>query len=206
MASIIDTIIPLGAFEIIRDRIALILAEELPNQAILQGDSNLNAKVFTERFTPFANVDTPCVNVSLSSGDYTQFTRLSQKGTYEFLIDVYEKAKTEGTVRGDFLASQKLQKLANVCRGILSHHRYNTLAFAKPFIEHTEVKEIKIAAPQKDKESANLTWARMIFEVRAPDIIDGIIPPDIDTFTSQVLLGLTINSRDSVNRRPFSTH
>jgi len=145
MASIITEAIEKGSFEFVRDRIGAILADELPSQATLQADSNLNVKgVYIERFVPFSHTDCPCVNVSLDLGEYSSFTRQRQDGTYQFFIDVYEKSATTDGNRGDYLANVKLQKLANICRAILSHHKYTTLAFAPPFIEHTEVKNIRI--------------------------------------------------------------
>lgn len=192
MASIITEAISTGSFELVRDRIAAILADELTSQATLQLDPNLNVKgVYIERFVPFSHTDCPSVNVSLDSGEYSSFTRLRQDGTYQFFIDVYEKSATIDNDRGDYLANVKLQKLANVCRAILSHHKYNTLAFAPPFIEHTEVKNIRIGTPQNKSESENMVMARMTFEVRVPETVQPITPTDIDGYTTKAILGLT---------------
>lgn len=192
MASIIDTAINTGSFELVRDRIAAILADELPSQATIQSDENLAVKgVFIERFVPFSHTDCPSVNVSINTGEYSSFTRLRQDGTYQFFIDVYEKSSAISEDRGDKLASIKLQKLANVCRGILSHPKYNTLAFAAPFIEHTEIKSIGFGAPNGSSESENMVMARMIFEVRVPENSDASTPLDIAGYTTKAVLGLT---------------
>ena len=191
MASIIEEEIPAGAYELIRARIVEILTVELPNQAILSGDANLDAKVFEERFIAFANTDTPCINVSLANADYGDQTQLSQPGTYLFNIDAYEKSKATGNTRGDFLASAKLQKLSNVCRGILSHHKYKTLAFAKPFIASRHIRDINIGVPQNEKELENMTMSRMVFEVRASDLVPGILPPSILGFVTRAVMDET---------------
>lgn len=192
MASIITEAILTGSFELVGDRIAAILADELASQATLQSDPNLNVKgVYIERFVPFSHTDCPTVNVSLNLGDYSSFTRLRQDGTYQFFIDVYEKSATTIDGRGDSLANKKLKKLYNVCRAILSHHKYNTLAFAPPFIEHTEVKSVVFGSPQNKSESENMVMARMTFEVRVPETVQPITPTDIDGYTTKAILGLT---------------
>ena len=70
MASIIDGIIPAQQYETIRDKIGLILYEELVNQFTLTTDEDLNVKVFVERFVAFDKTDFPCLNVVFSGGNY----------------------------------------------------------------------------------------------------------------------------------------
>ena len=67
MASIISGIIPPQQFEIIRNKIGLILFEEIGNQFVLTADEKINAKIFVERFIPFDKTDFPCINVLLKS-------------------------------------------------------------------------------------------------------------------------------------------
>lgn len=191
MASIIDDIISAGSFELIRDRIGQILADELPNQASLSGNPNLNATVWIERFIQFNTNDCPCVNISLNRGNYDGFTTLRQDGSYEFYIDVYENSKAIGNENGDKDATFKLHKLANVVRAILSHHKYDTLAFASPFIEGVRVKQISIGESRKQHDADNLIIARMVFEVKAPESTLAITPVDIAGYTTKAVLGET---------------
>ena len=191
MASIITDGINVGAFELIRDRIGLILAEELPSQATIKADTELIAKVWIERFIPFSHTELPAVNVSLSDGNYEDKVRLSQHGKYQFTIDVLDKAKSMDDVGGDQRASVKVQKITNICRGILSHPLYNTLAFAAPFIEHTKVESIKIGNPGNDKESLNIVLARITFTVDAPENFAPKTPLDVAGYTTKAVLGLT---------------
>lgn len=191
MASIIDYAIPTGSFELVRDRIGQILADEIANQAILHADTSLNANVYLERFVPFAVTDCPSINVSLNTGEYSSLTQIRQDGTYQFFIDVYEKATHTSTQRGDQKAIVKLHKLANITRAILVHNRYKTLGFENPFIEHTEIKSIAIGTPQNKLESENMVMSRLVFEVRVPETSQGVTPLDIDGYTTQAILGLT---------------
>lgn len=192
MASIITEGINVGAFELIRDRIGLILAEELPNQAIIKDDNELNIqKIWVERFVPFSHTECPAINVSLSDGNYDDKSRLNQHGKYQFFIDIIDKAKTTDENLGGQLASVKVQKITNVCRGILAHHSYNTLAFAKPFVENTKVESIKIGNPGNDKESVNMVMARITFTVGAPENFAPTVPSDIDGYSTKSVLELT---------------
>lgn len=191
MASIINTIIQKRAFELIRDRIGLILAEELVSQASLNSDSNLAAKVYVERFIPFTKPDLPALNVSLATGDYDNMTSIKSDGTYQFYVDIYTNSTAKGTNSGDAAASIKLQRLAGVCHAILSDSAYMTLAFAPPFIEHTEVKSINIGTPQSVNEATNIVMARLTFIVRVPEKTRSIIPSDIAGYTTKMVLGLT---------------
>ncbi len=192
MASIITEGINVGAFELIRDRIGLILSEELPNQATLKSDTDLNIqKIWVERFVPFSHTECPAINVSLSDGNYEDKSRLNQHGKYQFFIDIIDKAKTTDENLGGQLASVKVQKITNVCRGILAHHSYNTLAFAPPFIEHTKVESIKVGNPGNDKESVNMVMARITFTVDAPENFAPFIPSNIDGYVTKAVLGLT---------------
>ena len=59
----IYNIIPVQNFELIRDRIALILATEVNNQFVLSGNEDINCDVWLERSTPFDKIENPTINV-----------------------------------------------------------------------------------------------------------------------------------------------
>ena len=74
--------IPPQAFEIIRNRIGLILAEEIDNQSILTYDPDLDLTVWVERTVPFDKTELPSVNVSLARGSYDSKTYRETDSTY----------------------------------------------------------------------------------------------------------------------------
>lgn len=180
------------AFELIRNQIGAILADELPAQATLNNDVRLNAEVFVERFVPVDDAEVPLVIVGFSDVDMGLKTASSVDGNMTFLIDCYEKAKaTTADPQADKTAAIRLQRLIGVIHGILSHSRYRTLGFSPPFIEHTEVKEIKMAAPKNATDASSVVMARLEFIVRAPDKNIPIYPVVLAGYTTQALLGLT---------------
>jgi len=69
MVQIEETLTP-RKFELIRDQIATILAAELPNQATLNTDPEINATVWLERLVPLSQQECPAVNVFAADGKF----------------------------------------------------------------------------------------------------------------------------------------
>jgi len=175
------------AYELIRDRIGEILADELPNQSILNGnDPNLNPKVFRERFIPPSDEELPMVNVELAKGDYGLITAISQDGTYTYHIDVHTKSKTSGSARGDYKSASLCQRLTGVIHAILSDAKYRTLGFDRPFIEHVSVSDIQFATPTNGKDASSIMMGRLTFTVRVPESVEAYTPVLIDGYDTSV--------------------
>jgi len=144
MSSLITEIIPPQAHELIRDRIGAILAVEIANQVIIDGDYEMDADVYVERSKPFDKTEVPAVNVSLARGSYDSQNQGNTRGTYAYNIDVYTAAKNTEDIAGDVRSAFKLQKLIGWCRFILEHPVYTTLSFDPPFISHRSCAELSI--------------------------------------------------------------
>jgi hypothetical protein len=158
--------IPEQNFELVRDRIALILADEISAQAaIVPLTTEMDATVHLERFVPFSQVDMPCVNVVFSSGSYDNQNTLTADGLYKYNIDVYMKSKTIGTDGGDKLASIKLHRLLGICRAILENPKYRTLGFAPPSLQRVTVVDINIEEPQNTQDGSSVIMGRLTFDV-----------------------------------------
>jgi len=171
MAAKINTVIPAQSFEIIRDKIALILKEELANQATLAVNPKLNATVYIERYSPPNSSElseVPIVNVLLGQGDYSNQDVTQSTGTYLYFIDIYTKEKANDDKGGDERAIISLQKILGVCRGILEATQYLTLGFTYPFVMGRKINSIQIAGPG-DPGSDSLVRGRLILEVRVPE-------------------------------------
>ena len=107
--------IPIANFEIIRDRIALILAEEIDNQAVLTYDADLEAvEVFLERTKAFDKTEVPCINVSLATGNFSNKHQGYQDGVYIFNIDIYTNAQSTDAEDGDVLSTLSNHKLLRI--------------------------------------------------------------------------------------------
>lgn len=164
---LIETAIGESGFELVRDRIASILLDELETQFLLTYDTDLEAidKVWIERIIPYDKEELPAINVSLSKGDYDNKSRDGIRSAYVFNIDFFANSKKVGIEPGDKLANLKIQKLMRFSRSILENAIYETLAFNKPFIERVYVSSILIAQPNPKEDALTSAMSRIIFNV-----------------------------------------
>lgn len=190
--SVITEILTEREFELIRDRIAMILADELPNQAILNGDPNMNPKeVWLERLVPLSQQELPAVNVFTAEGKFERFSRESQTGEYIFAIDVFTRGATEGSTpeqRGDLISTKKMMRLVGVIQAILSHWKYETLMFTSKFIDRVEIQSFKLMEPVKARDNSNVSKGRILLMVRAEETIAPATGSPIGDYTTQVKL------------------
>ena len=191
MASKITLPITTQSFELVKNQIGAILSVELPEQSTLNSEPGLNAKIFTERFVPVSDEETPVVTISFGEGDFGLMTSLSQSGEYTFVIDVYEKSKSTVNTRADENATRKLHRLMGVIAAILRNQVYKTLGFKAPFIQHTEVKSLKIAQPTNAKDASSMIMGRVEFLVSVPETNNIEEPTIIAGYVTQALLGET---------------
>lgn len=194
MAAIIPALIPTQSAEVIRDRIGLILAEELPNQKTLAAGAldAIVGTVWKERYVTFDKTACPAVNVSLSQVDFGDQTTVQQDGLFTFFIDTYGIAKTTSTVAGDTQSMLNMQRLAGLVRGILMDTRYLKLGFTTPFIGNRTVKSFAIAMPNTE-DATSVTMGRITFTVRAPQTVPPKVADEIAGYQTTVkLLGNNI--------------
>ena len=180
------------SYELVGDRIAEILADELPEQFTLSTaatniKSVLMAEVYTERVVPFDKEEVPCVNVQLASGDYAGQTVKQADGTYTYFIDCYASAKNTDNDMGDQFAIVKLKKLMGVIRAIIQDARYLTLGYDRGFVMSRQITSIAIGnTPQQD--AAHIVMGRLTLVVKVPETVDLIEPVLIAGYTTTVKL------------------
>jgi hypothetical protein len=198
--------IPQQHFELIRDRIGLILYQEIENQWSEFGDEDLEApmpneqisttptslQVYIDRIIPIDESECPVVNVSFSGAPYENNNPLRSEGVNTFYIDVYTKAKGEDDDDADRLANIKLQKILGKIAFILRHSYYKTLGFTPGFIGNTKVASIQIADTRDPSFNANgCVMGRVTFEVRATEEVTPVEVRDMTGFYTTVKLFLT---------------
>lgn len=186
MAAKIDYSIPAQRFELIRNKIALILAEELANQADLQTNDLFDATVFVERLQAFNEAELPCVNVSYSQGDTNDNKALqSATMTHIYSIDAYVNATSTASERADKTANFNVQKLIGVIRAILENAQYRTLELSG-IVENVMVTGITLQEPLNIADAANFVYARLIFAVRCEEVAGGYTPTAGEIFISTI--------------------
>jgi len=173
-------------FEIIRDRIVAILELEFPNQQILQPGIDLSPEIVKERSIAFDSAQGSLINVLFINDVATQRTQVNKVGDFLYYIDVYTGKKDTETESGDELSRVACQRIAGVVRGILEAPVYKHLGFdtLKP-VQRLNITTIEQAEPDSRKDAANISQARLQFEVRSTDInaLEGV--RDLDLLTVQ---------------------
>lgn len=188
--ALINTIIPVQAYERIRDRIAEILLEEITNQFQLTGDPDIQAKVFLERNVPLDKTNIPGVVVTFIGGQYSGQTVRDSEGNYTYAVDVCHGAKSTQDNPGDTISMYRLHKLLGKCRTILEDPKYKTLGFTPPFIMRSKIERIDLVNPIPG-DAVSISMGRLTLAVRAPENADLIVPKLIDGYDTVVKLGNT---------------
>lgn len=202
MAFIPDEI-PQQHFEIIRDRVGLIIYQEIENQWTEFGDDDLQAplpnpqisttpqslRVYVDRVMPVDQAECPVVNVIFNGAPYDNSNPQRAAGINTFFIDVYTKANSEDSANADRLANIKLQKILGKIAFILRHSFYKMLGFEPGFIGGTNVASIQIADSRDSSLNANgCVMGRIVFEVRATEYVTPVTVRNLQGFYTTVEL------------------
>ena len=165
----ITTVIGPRSAEIVRDRIAQILALELANQATLSGDTWIESPVYIERWVP-VNVseceDSSVIIVSIDNLDKANATPIDSDINLTFSIQVFTSKEATETNDSDVESMFRNQRIVGIIDGILSHpyYIYNTLDFEKPFLMKMGVQNAKFGFSNRE-ESAVLVVGNLSFLV-----------------------------------------
>lgn len=183
----IVSLIPPQRYELIRDRIADILIDEIQGQIDLGADidSNLIGALYTEKHIPVDLIQLPCIVVTIAEGRFTNKSQRSVDGNYNYYIDVITSSKSNKDSDGDELASRKVQRIAGIVRTILESPVYNTLGFTRPFLSNLGISEIAFGTPQ-DRDEPNIQVARLTLAVRVPEGVEYIEPVLVYDAVTQV--------------------
>jgi hypothetical protein len=165
MASIINEIIPNQGFEIVLNKIGVIVLEELSNQKIIQPiDSDF--EVFIERQEPYANSEDVVINISYENSDFGGKTQKDVQGNTTFSIDIYTTGIESAGQTGNDDARIKALKYAGMIRYILSSTKYKTLGYAPGLIGGSMVENITNQTKYGNEDASFIKFVRVTFSVR----------------------------------------
>ncbi len=174
------------SFELIRDRIAEILIEELENQVTRFHLSEIYAEFFIERVVPIDKSEMSVINLSFAGGNLQSENIKDGTTPYTYNVDVYTNSKTNIEKHADNRAAVRCQKILGVCRSILKNPVYKTLAFIPgTIISGVSVSQISIAdAKMQDANSAYM--GRLSVIVKAIETTSYIIPNNIEGYSAKL--------------------
>lgn len=189
--SIITAAIPQQNFELVRDRIAMILTDELDNQFVLTGENSLNVdKVWNSRFVPMDKTEGPCVNVDFYRDDFGLVDQEESLGTAKYFIDCYGTSKSNSSDRGDTKSMSRVQRLAGVCRAILMDSRYKTLGFQAPSLSGRWIESIEVSNPV-GPDATSMVIARLILVVKVNEYVKLLDSDMIKGYDTRIKIELT---------------
>lgn len=174
----INYVIPPRCHEIIRDRVGLIVADELAMQAAITYEDLFLAKVYVQRSKPFEPDECPVINVHINSGTLDNHTIIDSDSETQFFIDVFTTGASNDTEKGDTVSSFDGQQLAGVIQAILLNPIYKTLGFAPPFIMRSKVTNFEPMTVERN-DSTNMSVVRITLVVKA-----GQTEPGVDAITT----------------------
>lgn len=168
----LDGIIPQQNLEILRNKIAEILATELANQVVLNPDAPKVKDVWLERFIAFdENTELPAVNVCFSQSSFSNQTQVKTQGLNTFVIDVYTNATAtrEGTkvLYGDKKAMLEMTRILGMIRTILSAPVYKTLGITTGIVSHSMVERMYIGDKSTAVDALSGVVGRVIYTISA---------------------------------------
>ncbi len=122
--------IPSQAFEVIRNRIGEIIANEFTAQKVIT-PTWVQPTVWVERYYAFdSETQLPAVNVTFSGGSYLNETIVRSQAEYIYNINVSTASPSTSTANGDKLALLQMQKIVGMIRAILMNPIYVKLGYA----------------------------------------------------------------------------
>lgn len=165
MASIIENIIPRQGFEIVLEKIATILFEELTQQKSLQtlGD---DFSVYIERQTPYDKSEGIVISVGMDGADYVGKNQYDVQGNTTYFIDLFTTGDETLVTTGDNNSRFLTLKWIGMMRSILSSTKYKTLGFPPGLIGGTAVDKIQNQLTYGSGDANFIKFARITFSVR----------------------------------------
>lgn len=180
-------------YELIRNQIGAILAQEFESQASEYYNTDCEGVDFyIERVQPIDHNELAIVNVSVDQGEYGNKHQGSSDGTYTFFVDAFANSKSTASHKGDKLAGYRVQRIIGICRAILDNPIYKTLSFAPGFIMRTMVMSIEMLAMKQDGVDAlNSRVCRLTFQVKANESVELPAGNLLTDHITRIHLGLT---------------
>lgn len=140
--AVINHIVGTDLFQSIRDRIAVILLDELAGQFTLTDDSDLNlSEIWKERRRPFNLSELPAINLSIGGINYGDKKGKQRQPEVTYNIDIYNVKVFEDDSDADQTSMDTSWKVLRVIQYILDHPHYRDLQLS-PYIYHTEASRV----------------------------------------------------------------
>lgn len=165
MASIINEIIPISGFEVVLQRLGVILLEEVTNQETMQALAS-SSEVFIERQENYSQAEDVVISVSCNNINFGSFDTKESQGDTTYFIDVYTGGVANVSQSGNDNARLKLHRYVSIIKYVLSSAKYLTLGFPMGFIGGKYLKYIEFQDSYDSQDASFIRYARLTYGVR----------------------------------------
>lgn len=185
----IDYLIPIQNHQKVRDKIGVILADELKNQVTLGQTDLENVAVGVGRTRPVDISEMPYYNVTIGQINYENQHQGYTEGRVLYNIDIYATKKSDGDLGGDEQVTTLLNNLIGIGRVILENPIYKNLEFPGK-IGWVHFNTVDYGVPST-KDGGVTAMARMIYEVKMEETVELLDGVPIAQWQTQVYLDMT---------------
>jgi uncharacterized protein (TIGR02145 family) len=209
--ALINEILGIGTFELVRSRIAQVLATELANQKVLLNTAindpetdpsllpiyqlsydSIPNEVWEERFIRPTEVILPFLNVVYVESEFDRTSNSNQNGDAKFMIEVWQSSPSTDEYNGDQRASLKLSRLLAICRQIIKDRHYLGLGLQRSIVGYINPKSIRIAQPDSGADNAaNMIYGNIHLTAKMDEVVNGIPGELLDAVYTDMLLNST---------------
>ena len=172
--AVINEEIGLQGFEIVDNKIAEILVEEIKNQQDLQGFDDV-VEVFLERIIPFDKNEDVAITVAFREANYGDFTTAGSQGQCLYFIDIFCSGVGNNNKTASENARKKLFRYIGLVRYILSSAKFQTLGLPLGIIGGKYLQKITLDTDysnfgnHSNYDGSNIRFARLMFVVRVTE-------------------------------------
>jgi len=182
--------IPSQAFEVIRNRIGEIIANEFTAQKVIT-PSWVKPTVWVERYYAFdSETELPAVNVTFSGGSYLNENIVRSQAEYIYNINVSTASPSTSTANGDKLALLQMQKIVGMIRAILMNPIYVKLGYANNtgIVISRRIESIRIGDKKDIQDALSDVVGQIVLVVNAIETTELGIGVDVQMVNSHVRL------------------
>lgn len=127
--AILRNIIPKQNFEIVRDRLADIAIDEINNQLLYTGDTDLVLNYGVEQRIPIDKNELPLLNIAVAQGNFENKNVGDANGIFSYNFDIFCDKSSTSSLRGDTAAALHAEKIIGILTAIFSNAQYRTLGY-----------------------------------------------------------------------------
>lgn len=189
----INVVIPKSKMELIKDRIVLIITNELTNQVALTESSTdpekmeyneqlktfWNSKgdlnIFQDRFQSLQPEEYNAIVVNVVQETDNSGSNALTKPESEFAIDFLVRAKSDNDKRGDLKSNEILQRISSSVRMVFLTAIYMRLGFDTKFIQRQNVLSRKFYVPESS-DSDHISGVTLTLRVDYDESIIQSVP------------------------------